>query len=310
MSDSSFRIGSGTPFTQAAQTDISTESTQVPKDTDGISGIPDTLVKYEASSLFGEAPYDANQHDYFSGQLLTSDDLQQEQSYQIDHAVNSFLQKASPETSIFLSQAGQSLYDKLPELQMRSNGNEQTLTDLVQNEALGSARNYANLGNIQGSDIMAVAFIVMMEATKSAQEDLKSIMDGVKIINKAKDGWRQIQDTVNKQTADAGTQSRFTNLISSSSEIGIADLFPPGLDAMHGQPQNYDQLQQVVQDVQTLLNSLPIPNEQKLKIQSELNQLNQLAQQKPLSPQNPDPNFAQALQLLANLRSDLSPYVA
>jgi hypothetical protein len=36
------------------------------------------------------------------------------------------------------------------------------------------------------ADIMALAFIVMMEASKSAQEDLKSIMDGVKAANAEK----------------------------------------------------------------------------------------------------------------------------
>jgi hypothetical protein len=47
-------------------------------------------------------------------------------------------------------------------------------------------REYQNLGSLGDADIMAVAFIVMMEATRSAQEDLKSIMDGVKSINHAK----------------------------------------------------------------------------------------------------------------------------
>ena len=49
-----------------------------------------------------------------------------------------------------------------------------------------STRGYSNLGNLADGDIMAVAFIVMMEATKSAQEDLKSIMDGVKLVNEGK----------------------------------------------------------------------------------------------------------------------------
>jgi hypothetical protein len=37
-----------------------------------------------------------------------------------------------------------------------------------------------------GGDIEALAFLVLMEASKSAQDDLKSIMDGVKAINGAK----------------------------------------------------------------------------------------------------------------------------
>jgi hypothetical protein len=58
-----------------------------------------------------------------------------------------------------------------------------------------------NLGNLSDSDIMALCFIVMMDAAKSAQEDLKAIMDGVKLINKQKDGLRSIEDTVNKLDA-------------------------------------------------------------------------------------------------------------
>jgi hypothetical protein len=43
------------------------------------------------------------------------------------------------------------------------------------------------LGDMNSADIEAVAFLVLMEATKSAREDLKSIMGKVKEINEAKD---------------------------------------------------------------------------------------------------------------------------
>lgn len=45
------------------------------------------------------------------------------------------------------------------------------------------------LGSMGDQDIMAIAFIVMMEAAQSAREDLKAIMDGVNPINKQKEGW-------------------------------------------------------------------------------------------------------------------------
>jgi hypothetical protein len=48
------------------------------------------------------------------------------------------------------------------------------------------ATNYANLGNLGDADIMALCFIVMMEAAKSAEDDLKAIMEGVKSINEQK----------------------------------------------------------------------------------------------------------------------------
>ena len=54
------------------------------------------------------------------------------------------------------------------------------------------AKPYNILGDANNNDIMALAFLVMMEAAKSAREDLKSIMDGVKNINKNKEGMREL----------------------------------------------------------------------------------------------------------------------
>ncbi|HEY3350196.1 MAG TPA: hypothetical protein VGM13_10505 [Thermoanaerobaculia bacterium] len=56
---------------------------------------------------------------------------------------------------------------------------------------------YANLGATGDGDIMAIAFIVMMEAAKSAQEDLKEIMGQVKAINNAKAQQRGLMREVN-----------------------------------------------------------------------------------------------------------------
>jgi hypothetical protein len=58
--------------------------------------------------------------------------------------------------------------------------------------------------NLQDADIEAVAFIVLMEATKAAEDDLKTIMDGVKLINKQKEGLRSVMNDVNQQTAALG----------------------------------------------------------------------------------------------------------
>ncbi len=52
--------------------------------------------------------------------------------------------------------------------------------------------NYAILGNMADGDIEAIAFLVLMQAAKSAQEDLKAVMDGVKQINKSKQDWREL----------------------------------------------------------------------------------------------------------------------
>lgn len=47
------------------------------------------------------------------------------------------------------------------------------------------------LGNMNGADIEALAFLVLMAASKSAQEDLKAIMAHVKAINAAKQKLRE-----------------------------------------------------------------------------------------------------------------------
>jgi hypothetical protein len=55
------------------------------------------------------------------------------------------------------------------------------------------------LGDMNDGDIMALAFIVMMEAAKSAQEDLKSIMAKVKAINNAKQKSRELLSKINER---------------------------------------------------------------------------------------------------------------
>lgn len=62
---------------------------------------------------------------------------------------------------------------------------------------------YPNLAGMGDGDIMALAFIVMMEAAKSAREDLKAIMDGVKSINKEKEAARKVANEINKSAASA-----------------------------------------------------------------------------------------------------------
>jgi putative addiction module CopG family antidote len=63
---------------------------------------------------------------------------------------------------------------------------------------------YQSLGGMGNADIMAQAFIVMMEAAKSAQEDLKAIMAQVKAINRAKAALREVMDQVNRDIAGNG----------------------------------------------------------------------------------------------------------
>ena len=71
--------------------------------------------------------------------------------------------------------------------------------------AAASQSKWAVLGNLQGADIEALAFLVLMEASKSAQEDLKAIMDRVKAQNEAKAKLRAALEKVQRDlSANAG----------------------------------------------------------------------------------------------------------
>ena len=81
-----------------------------------------------------------------------------------------------------------------------------TLSDAT---AAQLVRGNPTLGGLGNNDIEALAFLVMMEAAKSANEDLKTIMEGVKQINSAKDGLRQTNARSKAAAAGlrGGTQS-------------------------------------------------------------------------------------------------------
>jgi hypothetical protein len=74
-------------------------------------------------------------------------------------------------------------------------------------EAIGRARQAVRsdltaLGSLPEGDIEALAFLVMMKAAKSAREDLKAIMKGVKEINKEKEGLRETQAELKKEVCE------------------------------------------------------------------------------------------------------------
>ena len=65
-------------------------------------------------------------------------------------------------------------------------------------DSLASAMKGNNaLHNLSGNDIEALTFLVLMEASKSSQEDMKSIMAETKQINNQKESYRK----VNQNTA-------------------------------------------------------------------------------------------------------------
>ena len=60
----------------------------------------------------------------------------------------------------------------------------------------------AAIGSMPEGDIEALAFLVMMQAAKSAQEDLKAVMKGVKDINKEKGTVRETQAELQKEVCE------------------------------------------------------------------------------------------------------------
>ena len=86
--------------------------------------------------------------------------------------------------------AGKKLALELPKMITRAQGDPDKLMASVQ-ETLPTT-NFAILGSLPDGDIEALSFLVLMEASKSAQEDLKAIMAPVKSINQAKDQLRTV----------------------------------------------------------------------------------------------------------------------
>ncbi len=79
-------------------------------------------------------------------------------------------------------------------------------------EALRSMENkekvYPILGSVDGNDIEAMALIVMMEAAKSAAEDLKEIMKEIQAKNTAKQKLRELHRMVKCDIASSTGQMR------------------------------------------------------------------------------------------------------
>jgi hypothetical protein len=103
-----------------------------------------------------------------------------------------------------ISTAASKLLADLPRMVREANSDVAKIADMV-NDHVGQS--FSNIASSDDADIGALVFIVLMEASKSAQEDLKSIMDGVKSINKQKEGWRHVQDEINKLTTSGSDSS-------------------------------------------------------------------------------------------------------
>jgi len=86
----------------------------------------------------------------------------------------------------------QHVYTLTDELQVRLRVLEESHASVGVQVKPGSSSTQGAIANLGDGDIMAMAFIVLMEAAKSAQDDLRAIMAQVKEINKAKSDQRDL----------------------------------------------------------------------------------------------------------------------
>lgn len=96
---------------------------------------------------------------------------------------------ASPEAEAFFNSA-MSQINARHVAWIKTTAREMNAKSLPADSAMAKTRTYGVLGSMNGQDIEALAFLVLMQASKSAQEDLKAIMAQVKAINNQKEKLR------------------------------------------------------------------------------------------------------------------------
>jgi hypothetical protein len=116
-----------------------------------------------------------------------------------------------------------------------------------------------------GGDIMAICFVVLMQASDSAQNDVKEIMQGVQVINKQKAALRQMMDQANSDVAASKASQRsqicttpFCNSLASSfAAINASSAKLPHPVHLQAPARiTYAQLQTLVSQMESALNSI------------------------------------------------------
>ena len=122
-----------------------------------------------------------------------------------------------------------------------------------------AAASHANLGSMADTDVTAMAFLVMMDAAKSAREDLKAIMDGVKSINEQKQELRGHAQLLRSAAAEVGRSSELAPGQVSSTRLSLEgvdaapDAIANDLDSLSGMGETQSLRMQMVMDRLTKL---------------------------------------------------------
>lgn len=106
-------------------------------------------------------------------------------------------------------------------------------------DVMNKAKGYAVLNRLGGLDIEALAFLVLMEAEKAAQEDLKAIMDTVKSINEKKQQLRNAMIRLNDSKPVTKLQLDSIRLLTkeiSLTKVNVRDKKPQRVDVKKTSP--------------------------------------------------------------------------
>jgi hypothetical protein len=128
--------------------------------------------------------------------------------------------------------------------------------------------------SVPGDDIMAIAFIALMEAAKSAQEDLRAIMASVKAINDAKKKQRENMGAMPEHSTSMASKTadpcptatalrdciRRTRLKLMKMEFASLDLMRASVLAAQGTLKLLtDSLRRAPEEIERMRNNLPPP---------------------------------------------------
>lgn len=175
-------------------------------------------------------------------------------------------------------------------------------------------KRYGNLGNLADGDIMALCFIVMMEASKSAQEDLKAVMAGVKEMNKQKAALREALGMINKRAAEQKSKKRtdymnrkeydsLKKILSAATVIQTAHLNLPKLDSVKRLPGAVIIDNAAVKNIDTRIFPVTAAEVQKLQddYRDKLDSMNELGEMQSLRLQMVMDRMSKFMSMLSNL---------
>ena len=146
---------------------------------------------------------------------------------------------------------------------------------------------FAYSRNLNDLDIEALAFLVLMDAAKSAQEDLKTMMEEMNAINHAKAQMRSLMDKINQESVSYRGQAsapcltplcRSLSLQASQLNTATAGLRRPVRLQVPSNP-TYKQLQSVRDDLKNQLDSMSeMGEEESLRLQMAMDRMSKLMQ--------------------------------